>query len=163
HVAGSFVGFLLERFGMAKVKRWYVDSSEAHAYFGEGMAKLEREWREYLRRYALAPEHEHHVMERLGITGEPMPAAWAKAATTPLFDGKSLSGLTPEDAAKWRVQDGVLVGTNDAPWTHLATAKTFGAAVGVRAKLRLASGNALKLRVNGTREAIFAAWSSYLS
>jgi len=59
------------------------------------------------------------------------------------------------------VKEGVLTGTHDGPWTHLATAKDFGTKVGVRAKLRLASGNALKLRVNGNKEAIFATWSSY--
>jgi hypothetical protein len=161
HVAGSFVGFLLKRYGLAKVKRWYMDSTEAHAYFGEGLARLEREWHEFLASYALAPEHEAHVMQRLGLSGEPMPAAWAKAKTTALFDGKSLAGLVPEDAAKWSVKDGLLSGSNDAPWSHLATTKSFGASIGVRAKLRLVSGNALKLRVNGTREAIFATWSSY--
>lgn len=161
HVAGSFIGFLLERYGLAKLKRWYMDSSEAHEYFGKGLVRLEREWREFLSEYELAPEHEKHVFARLGLTGEPLPAAWAKASTSALFDGKSLGGLTPEDAAKWRVQDGVLVGTNDAPWTHLTTTKSFGAAVGVRAKLRLVSGDAVKLRVNGSTEAIFARWSSY--
>lgn len=161
HVAGSFVGFLLERYGLAKVKHWYMDSSEAHAYFGKGLARLEREWREFLGEYKLAPEHERHVFERMGLGGEPMPVAWAKAATTALFDGKSLGGLAAEDAAKWRVQDGVLVGTNDAPWTHLTTTKSFGAAVGVRAKMRLLSGDAVKLRVNGSTEVIFARWSSY--
>jgi hypothetical protein len=166
HVAGSFVGFLCERFGLAKVKQWYVDSTEAHAYFGKGAARLEREWREYLAKLPLDPAHEKHVMRKLGLDQEAMPAAWGAATiagATPLFDGKSLSGLAPEHAAKWSVKEGVLVGSNEAPgtWSHLATTKSFGAKVGVRAKLRLASGNAIKLRVNGTKEAILATWSSY--
>ena len=163
HVAGSFVGLLVERFGIAKVKRWYVDSSEAHQYFGKGLTQLAREWNEFLAGFKLDPEHERHVLKKLGFGGEAMPAAWASARATPLFDGKSLAGLTPEDASKWSVNDGVLIGTNEAPWTHLATEKSFGQTVGVRAKLRLASGNAIKLRVNGTKEAILATWSSYVS
>ncbi len=161
HVAGSFVGFLVERFGMAKVKKWYVDSTEAHEHLGKGLARLEREWRDFLAKFPLDPAHEKQVMRKLGLELEPMPAAWASAKGTALFDGKSLAGLTPEEAAKWSVKDGLLIGTNDAPWTHLATTKRFGERIGVRAKLRLASGNALKLRVNGNREAILAAWSSY--
>lgn len=161
HVAGSFVGYLIERFGIAKVKRWYVDSTEAHRYLGQGFAQLEREWREFLARFSLEPQHEQHVLRKLGLGGEPMPAAWASAKVTPLFDGKSLAGLAPEDAAKWTVKEGVLVGTNDEPWTRIATVKSLGVQVGVRAKLRLAKGDALQLRVNGSKEAIFAAWSSY--
>lgn len=163
HVAGSFVGFLVERFGMAKVKQWYMDSTEAHAYFGKGLARLEREWREYLGGLTVDPAHEKHVLRRLGLDGEPMPVAWASAKATPLFDGRSLAGLEPEDAAKWSVKNGILVGANDAPWTHLTSEQAFGATIGVRAKLRLASGNALKVRVNGAKEAIFATWSSYAS
>ena len=161
HIAGSFLGFLVERFGMAKVKQWYMDSTEAHAYFGKGLVRLEREWREFLAGKTLDPAHEKHVLQRLGLDGEPLPAAWAKAKATALFDGHSLAGLEPEDAAKWSVKDGILVGTNDEPWTHLTSEKSFGSAIGVRAKLRLASGNALKVRVNGAKEAIFATWSSY--
>jgi len=161
HVAGSFVGFLVDRFGIAKVKQWYVDSTEAHRHFGKGVARLEREWREFLARFPLDPAHEKHVMGRFGFVLEALPPAWATARATPLFDGKSLAGLAPEEAAKWRVEGGLLIGAHDGPWTHLATARGFGARVGVRAKLRLASGDAIKLRVNGNREAILAAWSAY--
>ncbi len=163
HVAGSFVGYLVGRFGLAKVKRWYMDSSEAHRAFGQGFARLEREWREFLAAHALDPAHERKVLERFGLGLGNLPAEWAAAKGTPLFDGKSLAGLEAEDAARWTVAKGVLVGTCDGPWTHLASAKGFGPRVGVRAKLRLASGNALKLRVNGDKEAVFAAWSSYVS
>jgi hypothetical protein len=163
HVAGSFVGFLVDRFGIAKVKRWYVDSTEAHQYFGEGIAQLEREWREFLAKRTVERAREKQVMKKLGLDLEPMPAAWATVKGTPLFDGKSLSGLSPQDPAKWSVRDGLLVGSNDAPWTQLATTRSFGKKIGVRAKLRLASGNAVKLVVNGGKEAIFATWSSYAS
>jgi hypothetical protein len=163
HVAGSFVGFLIERFGMAKVKRWYVDSSEAFEYFGSGFARLEREWREWLVGQPLERKHEEKVLRGLGAWFEPMPEAWRSATGTPLFDGRSLAGLQPEDAARWSVKEGLLVGANDAPWTHLASAASFGPRVGVRAKLRLRSGNAIKLRVDGSREAIFATWSSFAS
>ena len=57
-MAGSFVGFLVERFGIAKVKQWYVDSTEAHQYFGKGLARLEREWREHLQKLAIDAAHE---------------------------------------------------------------------------------------------------------
>jgi len=66
HVAGSFVGFLIDRHGIAKVKQWYVDSTEAHAHFGAGVARLEREWREWLAKFPLDPAHEKHVMRKLG-------------------------------------------------------------------------------------------------
>src|SRR5262245_33915373 len=70
HVAGSFCGFLLERFGMAKLKRWYMDSTEAHRWFGEGMAQLEREWRTFLAGVKVDPAHERHVLQKLGRSGE---------------------------------------------------------------------------------------------
>ncbi|NOT32412.1 MAG: hypothetical protein HOP15_18355, partial [Planctomycetes bacterium] len=161
HVAGSFVGFLVERYGIEKVKQWYVDSSEAHQYFGQGFARLEREWREFLQEFELTVGAEEHVLRKLGFLREPLPKEWANAKGTALFDGRTLAGLAPQDASKWSVKDGLLVGTNDGPWTRLATAKSFGPKIGVRAKLRLASGDALKLLVNGEREAIFARWSSY--
>ena len=161
HVAGSFVGFLVDRFGIAKVKQWYVDSTEAYRYFGSGVAQLEREWREFLAKRTVDRERERHVMKKLGLDAEPMPAEWATVKGTPLFDGKSLAALAPEDASKWTVKEGLLVGNNDAPWTRISTAKNFGRKIGVRAKLRLKSGNAVKLCVNGDNEAIFATWSSF--
>lgn len=161
HVAGSFVGFLVGRFGMAKVKRWYMDSTEAYRYFGEGMGSLAREWREFLGEYDLDPDHEQHVRSRIGLGGRPLPAAWTSAELRPLFDGDSLEGLSAEEPSLWSVKDGVLSGSNDAPWTHLVTTEAYGPQVGVRARLRLVRGDAIKLRLAG-KEAIFARWSSYV-
>lgn len=168
HVAGSFVGFLSERFGMEKVKAWYVDATEAHRWFGVGLAGLEREWREALRGATVLPEHAHRIAARLGVLDSPLPEAWAKAAGKALFDGASLAGLVPEDAARWRVRDGLLVGTQTGPWTRIATATTHGGdRVGVRLRLRLASGDAAQVRIGVTDqdrgELVLANWSSYAS
>src|SRR6185295_6964975 len=66
-----------------------------------------------------------------------------------------------QDASKWSAKDGLLIGSNDGWWTQVATTKSFGRKICVRAKLRLRSGNTVKLTVNGNLEAIFATWSSY--
>ncbi len=42
-----------------------------------------------------------------------MSAVSAAAQTTPLFDGKSLSGWKVDGAAYWSVKDGVLIGQSD--------------------------------------------------
>lgn len=171
HVAGSFLGWLVETQGVAKVKQWYVDASEAHRWFGKGFGQLEREWREAVAKRPLAPDQLAHVRRKFGLEFEPLPEAWAKAKGTPLFDpaakpaakGGLPSGLVAERADCWSVDDGVLRGKNDQPWTHLATPTSHPARLGVRATLRFVRGNAIKLRLNGDREAIFAAWSSYLT
>lgn len=46
----------------------------------------------------------------------------------PIFNGKDLSGWTPAEGPFWRVEDGVLVGENDAAMkgSMLYTAKAYG-------------------------------------
>jgi len=165
HVAGSFLGWLVEQHGIAKVKSWYVDSTEAHRWFGKGFGQLEREWREAMGKRTPPKEALTHVRRKLGLELEPLPEAWAKAKGTALFDGKTTGGLVAERADGWKVEGGVLRGSNDQPstWSHLATVAAHPARVGVRATLQLVRGNAVKLRTSGDRELILAHWSSYLS
>ena len=168
HVAGSFVGFLCERFGIEKVKAWYVDATEAHRWFGVGLAGREREWRAALREVTVDAEHARRIAARLGVLDSPLPEAWAKATGKAIFDGASLAGLVPEDAARWRVRDGLLVGTHAGPWTRITSAEPHGGdRVGVRLRLRLARGDAAQVRVGVTdqdrSELVLAHWSSYAS
>lgn len=169
HVAGDFLGWLVECHGIAKVKQWYVDAAEAHRWLGKGFGQLEREWREAVAKRPLAKEHLDHVRRKLGLGGEPPPDAFAKAKGRALFEAKGAkpgagppAGLVAERPACWKVEAGALVGTNAEAWTHLATAQAHPARVGVRARLRLVRGDAVKLRVNGDRELVLANWSSYL-
>lgn len=167
HVAGSFVGFLIERFGMTKVKGWYVDSTEARHWFGKPFKTLEREWRAWLATLEVADAQRAHVRARLGLRGEPLPADLRDKKGLDLLAAGNLADFTAEAAGKWTLREGVLRGSHDGPWTHLHSVRTFAAHVAVRARLRLVRGNAVKVQTNrsdaGVDEAILAAWSTYVS
>lgn len=167
HVAGAFVGWLVERHGIAKVKQWYVDSTEAHRWLGKGFGQLEKEWREAMAEREPPQEALDHVKRKLGLLLDPLPAAFASAKGTTLLasGGKAggvPSGLAAERPDCWKVEGGALVGRNDGAWNHLATTAAHPARVGVRLKLRLVRGDAVKVRVNGDRELVLANWSSFL-
>jgi hypothetical protein len=171
HVAGSFLAYLVERFGIGRVKTFYANSAEAGMVFGVTAARLERDWRAMLEALAVDPAHAAHVLDALGIGSDPLPEAWATAPGTALFDGSSLDALAPEDSARWTLRDGLLVGVHDGPWTALHSRASFPADVGLRARFRLLSGDAVQLRLNRAPErepghesqAIFSTWSAYLS
>jgi hypothetical protein len=166
HVAGSFLGFLIDRFGIAKVKGFYVSSTEAQHWFGKPVRTLEREWRTWLDGLEVAEDHRAHVLQKLGIATRPLPAGLRDAKGVDLLAAKSLQGFTADDAGKWTFRGGVLRGSHDGPWTHLQGERTFAGRVAVRARLRVVDGDAVKLQCNrGERvnEAIFARWSTFLS
>lgn len=133
HVTGSFVGFLMERFGVAKVKGWYVDATEAKSVFGHSFPELEREWRQWLSEYPLDPQHEMHVLTRLNLMNAKLPESLA-APGQRLFDGSTLTGLEAEKADRWHVRDGALVGTHDGPWTAIRSREKFASAEAVRVR-----------------------------
>jgi hypothetical protein len=167
HVAGSFLAYLTERFGIDKVKTWYRNSAEAGMVFGVTAARLERDWRAMLDTLEVEPAHEAHVLDKLGVGSGPLPEAWATAVGTPLFDGSSLDALDLDEPAHWELRDGLLIGTRDGPWTSLHSRAAFPADVGLRVRFRLVSGDAVQLRLNRVpgheSQAIFAAWSAFLS
>ena len=167
HVAGSFVGYLIERFGIEKVKRWYVNSTEAHMAFGRTFRRLERDWLAWLEKRQVKPKHRDHVLAKLGLLKKKIPEAYATAKGRPLFDGKTLRGLVADNPAKWEVRDGKLVGVNPQPWTLLHSKQEFPANIGVRMRFRLVEGDAVQVRVNHTgseaNQTVMARWGTYLS
>jgi len=167
HVAASFILHLEERFGIAAVKRWYVNSTEAGMVFGVPFPRLENDWRAFLADLPVEPQHEAHVLERFSRKLGPMPDEWRHAAGTTLFDGGSLDALAPDEPARWSLRDGLLVGTHDGPWTAIHSRARFGPDVGLRVRFRLVSGNAVQLRLGRAdgqeAQAIFARWSAYMS
>ena len=165
HVAGSFVGYLIDQHGIEKVKRWYVNSTEAHMVFGKTVRRLEREWLAWLDKLEVKSAHRDHVFARLGL--KRIPDKYVKVESQKLFDGKSLDGFKAEDSSRWKVENGRIVGTNPNSWTRLHTSSEFPANVGVRAKLRLKQGDAIQIRLNrsdeSNNESVFAKWGTYLS
>jgi hypothetical protein len=168
HVAGSFVLYLIDRYGIEKVKALYVNCLECGGILGRSFALLEQDWRKMLDGYDLPPAQERHVRAKLGLpTLEPLPERYAKAKGTRLFDGRTLGGWSEEHAGRWQVKGGKLAGSSDGDWTHLVTKVGHGAAVGVRARARLVEGDALGIRVNataaGANDAILARWKTFLT
>ena len=93
HVAGSFVRFLIERFGIERVKRWYVCALEAEAVFGRGFVALEREWLSMLHELEVSREHEDVVRRRLRL---PRVSPATSGAWAARFDGATLAGWSAE-------------------------------------------------------------------
>ena len=163
HVAGSFVGYLIEEFGIEKVKRWYVNSTEAHMEFGKTFRRLERDWHQWLQRRTVEPKHRNHVMAKLGV----IPEKYSSSKVTNLFDGKTLGGLVTDEEAKWKVQDGRLVGSDNNTWTFISTEREFPTNVGVRLKFKLVDGKAISVRIGGadnsSNHVNLATWATYIS
>ena len=177
HVAASFVKSLIDRFGIEKVKAYYENSTEAGMVFGVPLPRLERDWRAHLAALAVAPGDEAHVLARFAKDLPPLPAEWRTKPGVTLFGGDAgvhaLDALVPDEASHWRLHDGLLVGEHDGPWSAIHSRERFGPDVGLRARFRLVSGNAVQLRLDRVPEAgetpgregqaIFARWSAYLS
>lgn len=168
HVAGSFVDFLIERFGIEKVKRLYTHSLEFQGTLGRSFVALEREWRAWALARAVKPQDEERVLATLGIGPEQrLPPELRDRKGVPLFDGRSLAGWTADAKDVWSVKAGVLTGVNAGKWSRLHTAEAKPDALGVRLRFRVVSGNAFQTRLNetkeGANEAIFAAWQTYLT
>jgi hypothetical protein len=167
HVAGSFVSFLIDEFGIEKVKRLYTHCLECQGVLGRSFARLEREWWEWLMRRRVDRATRLKLLARFGY-GEKnlLPAELANARGLKLFDHGSLKGWVLEHPQSWRVEKGLLVGETDGPWHRVHTKKTWKGDMAVRVRLRLVSGNAVQVRVNrdDTRasEAILATWQTYL-
>jgi hypothetical protein len=168
YIPASFTGFLIDRFGIEKVKAFYVDCLEAHKAFGRPFGELAQEC---ARRDRKAEVHDERRARRPAALGlpptRPLPKAMAEGKGRRLFDGKSMQGWKAADAAKWTVSSSLLVGTHDGPWTYLDSPKVEKGPVAVRARLRLVKGDALQIRLNrnenGSNEAVLTIQRTFLT
>ena len=165
YVPASFVGYLIEAYGIEKVKRWYVNCTEAHMFFGKTFRRLERDWLAWLDEQVIEPEHRAHALKRFGLTA--VPEAYLAADGTNLFNGMTIDGLDAEKPAAWKVEGGLLIGDHSDGWTLLDSEHEFDVNVGVRMRFRLVKGNAVQVRLNradgSDNHANLATWTTLLS
>jgi hypothetical protein len=120
-VAASWVRFLLDQHGAAKVKRYYTGTAPKAA-FGADLATLEKAWHTALDRYDLRPEVETLLRQRDGEAvafrpfAEGVPAALAGKPEE--WTSLLSRDPAPEEPGRWRREGADLAATNDADeWT----------------------------------------------
>ncbi|HKS16947.1 MAG TPA: hypothetical protein VJU16_06520, partial [Planctomycetota bacterium] len=168
YIPASFTGFLIEKFGIEKVKAFYVDCLEAHKAFGRTFGELSLDWKSALAKRKFDPKGEPVVRTALGLPPtQPLPKAMAEGKGRRLFDGKSTQGWKAAEGSAWTVSNSTLVGTHDGPWTYLDSPKVEKGPIAVRTRLRLVKGNAIQVRLNrnenGSNEAILTIQRSFLT
>ncbi|MEN8150301.1 MAG: hypothetical protein ABFS86_10785 [Planctomycetota bacterium] len=136
-IAGSYVRFLLDEYGMTKVKRHYT-GTPAKKVFGVDLRALEKAWRADLDEYVLRPEVKLLLADRHGHP-RPLPAEivgkpedWRS-----LIDAK----LRPEQVGQWKRAEGKITATHpkgQATWSvcELGEEKFGDCAVRVRIRTR---------------------------
>lgn len=170
HVAGSFVGYLIERFGMRKMLGFYVHCTEAQHWFGQPVRALEFEWRQWLLDRDVEAQPRAHVLRQLSLPTDTLPAALRRDSRAVDLIAPTAAGspLQFDDPDVWSTAGTppVLAGRHSGPWSHARSAASTDARTAVFARLRLARGDAVKIWCNGgasPNEAIFARWGTFLS
>lgn len=156
-VGGSFVRFLVDRYGIGKTKRYYTGTPAKQA-FGVGLDVVETAWREHLDAYVLRPEVEILLRQRDGEAvdfdgvGPGVPEKWTSLLT---------ADLRPRDGTEWKREDGAIRGSGPGGWhvADLGTKKYGDCAVKARIRtediragvqIQLGDGAAAMLVGNGT-------------
>jgi hypothetical protein len=161
------MSFLVETYGIEKVKVFYTNCLEAGKLLGRSFAVLERDWKAWIGKRRVDPKHEAHVKRTLGLLKDPMPKALAEEKGESVLNGKPLEAWRFDDASKWAAKDGALRGGHDGPWTFGRTEASWKDTRGVRARFKLVSGNAVQLRMNvgegSSDDVILTTWGAYLA
>lgn len=141
-VAGSYMRFLLDRYGPARTTRFYTGVS-AKSAFGVRETELETQWHGALDQFVMRPElaellHERHKGSVAQLEARARPAGLPKDILGKASEWRSLVGekLVPDGGARWRRQGRAIIGTSKAAkWSvcELGT-KTYGDCV-VRATI----------------------------
>jgi hypothetical protein len=161
------MSFLIDTFGIEKVKALYVNCLECQGILGRSFVRLEREWWSWLSKRKVGTKEMQLLLQRFGfVESRLLPKDLNRAKATPLFDGRTLNDWNLEHPGSWIVENRAIVGACQGPWHRMHTKKRWAGDVAVRVRLRLLDGNAVQVRLNrdATRanEAIFAVWESYL-
>ena len=159
-VAASWMRFLLDAHGTAKVKRYYT-GTPAKSAFGMDVPAAEKAWRAMLAAYDLRPEVETLLRMREGdpkaaFGGDPggLPAAVTGTAR----DWPDLAGAerSPERPDAWRREKDALRGVNDADeWTACELGAATWTDAAVRARIRTEGYTPVEVRFGPENRVLF--------
>jgi hypothetical protein len=113
-IAASWMRYLLDKHGTAKVRRYYK-GAPVKAAFGEDLATLEKAWHAHLAKVRLRPGLEALLRERAGgpTAGErnPAEARLSDAILGPASEWRDLARapLVAGDPGRWERRDGAAV------------------------------------------------------
>ncbi len=157
-VAASWMRFLLDRFGAAKLKQYYAGAA-AKTAFGADVAVLEKSWREFVGKFPLRPETETLLRSGAGeavgfepyVKGLPAEIAGRSFEWKPLLAEK----LKLSDLQKWNREDRVVTGSNPDPqWTWCDFGETEYEDCVVRATIKTTGFCALGVRIGDANRAL---------
>jgi hypothetical protein len=148
-VAASWMKFLIDTHGIAKVKQYYV-GKPAKTVFGADEAALEKAWLAALDKFELRPEVEAllKVRDGKGETGVTPETFAAKDGWEPLVPGGT--------SRAWTIKDGVVTGASDSwRWSvcEYEPAK-LARDCAVVAKVRFAGAGGVQLRIGAGNQAM---------
>jgi hypothetical protein len=166
-VAASWMRFLWDRFGVAKLKRYYGGAT-ADAAFGEDLPSLEKAWREFLAKFPMRPETETFLRYRAGepvgfapyVKGLPRELVGKPEDWTSVLAEK----LDLSDLAKWNREDGgVVVGTNPSTqWTTCEFKTIPYGDCAVRARIKTTGYCAISVQLGRDNRAVLAGPGTFI-
>jgi hypothetical protein len=155
-VAASWMRFLVDAHGIAKVKQYYGGKS-AKAAFGADLETLEKAWLAALDKYELRPEVEALLKIRNGEGDTGVTAAMfaAKDGWTPIApDGSSRT---------WTAKDGALTGFCDSDrWSVYEFIHDLAGDCIVTARVRMSGPGGVQLRLGVGNQAMLLPAGTYV-
>jgi hypothetical protein len=157
-IGGSWMRFLLDRFGAEKVKRYYTGTT-AKTAFGTDAAELEKSWREFVAKFPLRPETETLLRIRNGdaasfppyVTGLPPEILGRPADWTPLLS----SPMKIDDLNQWNREDGAIAGTNPTTdWAVCGLGDAVDGDCAVRARIETKGYCAVSVQIGSQNRAM---------
>lgn len=155
-VAASWMRFLLDAHGVAKVKQYYGGKS-AKAAFGSDLETLEKAWLAALDKYELRPEVEALLKIRNGEGG-----TGVTAATFAEKDG--WTPIAPDGASRtWTAKDGALTGFCDSNrWSVYEFVHDLAGDCIVTARVRMSGPGGVQLRLGVGNQAMLLPAGTYV-
>lgn len=160
-VAGSYLRFLLDKYGAKKTTRYYMGAT-ASAAFGADEAKLEKTWRETLARFELRPEVEALLAERHDASARMIVDLARPAGLPPELLGSPKDWISlldqplhPQNGAEWkRERDGIVGKSPLGEWSICELGEELYGDCAVRATIHTPQPSPLMVRLSAANQGL---------